>query len=82
MGDLRLRRPLDVQLQMRRLLPGECLQRGEGDRALRQTVVHERKIVLQNNAVVVAPVRRHRRLVQAIQGGLHPGAIGEHRAAP
>jgi len=39
-------------------------------------------VVLQNNAVVVPPLRRHWCLVQALQGGLHPGAIGEHRAAP
>ncbi len=82
MGYLGLRCPLDVQLQVRRLLLGECLQRGEGDGTLRQTIIHECNVVVQDSAIVVPPLRWHWCLVKAIQRGLHPRAIGKHWAAP
>src|SRR5260370_439908 len=57
MGDLGLRRPGDVLLQVRRLFLGERLQRGEGDGTIGQTIVHECNVVLQNNAIAVPPLR-------------------------
>ena len=60
----------------------ERLQVGERDRPLRQTLVHERKVVLQDGAIVVPPLRRHRRCVETIQRGLHPAPVRQHRAAP
>ena len=82
MGDLGLRRPGHVLLEERSLLLGKGLQCSEGDGALRQAIVHEGDVVLQDGAIVVPPFRLHRRRIQAVQGGLHPAAIGQHRAAP
>ena len=80
--DLGLRRPGDVQGEERCLLLAEGLERRERDHALGEAVVHERDVVLQDGAVVVAPIGLHRGRVEAVERRLHAAAIGEHRAAP
>src|ERR1700694_1639524 len=81
-SDLSLRRPCNVLRQERRLFLAECLERREGNEALGNTFVHEGEIVSQDGAIIVAPVRFHRRGIQSIERRLRAAAVCEHRAAP
>ena len=82
MRNLGLRGPGDDFLEPGALFFREFLHRRERDDAFGQACIDERKILLQDDAAVLAPGLRHFGLIEAVERRLQAHAKTLHRSAP
>ena len=82
MGHLGFGRPGDQLLQRRPLLGGEGLQVALGDLSLREALVHEADVALDDHSHGLSPIRGHIQPGKLVESLLVGGAVSGHGCSP